>query len=262
MSAAAARRSQPSGCEVSPKPSSASMRAIARPMPARPAGDERAASHGAFSPTRRVLAWPRGDVRLSELVTAGGCAAKYAAGRLEELLAGFVPADSESLLVGLTRPTTLPSTALTTTVRSSSPSTSFPRRRRPRGLRRHRGDERAQRRLCDGRMRRCSRCRSPPSPKSCPPSCSATCFAAQTSACARRGRSSPVGTRSATPSRSTASPSSAPRTQTRSGPRARHGPATRSSSRSRSARDSCSTGTSAGSQATSSSQRRSARCAS
>jgi selenide, water dikinase len=42
-----------------------------------------------------------GAVKLSELVTAGGCAAKYAAGRLEELLAGFVPAESENLLVGL-----------------------------------------------------------------------------------------------------------------------------------------------------------------
>jgi selenide,water dikinase len=42
-----------------------------------------------------------GEVRLSELVTAGGCAAKYAAGRLEELLAGFVPPESENLLVGL-----------------------------------------------------------------------------------------------------------------------------------------------------------------
>ena len=42
-----------------------------------------------------------GDVKLSELVTAGGCAAKYAAGRLEELLAGFVPAEAENLLVGL-----------------------------------------------------------------------------------------------------------------------------------------------------------------
>ena len=40
-------------------------------------------------------------VKLSELVTAGGCAAKYAAGRLEELLAGFVPAEAENLLVGL-----------------------------------------------------------------------------------------------------------------------------------------------------------------
>jgi len=40
-------------------------------------------------------------VRLSELVTAGGCAAKYPAARLAELLAGFVPAESEHLLVGL-----------------------------------------------------------------------------------------------------------------------------------------------------------------
>jgi selenide, water dikinase len=42
-----------------------------------------------------------GDVKLSELVTAGGCAAKYAAGRLEELLSGFVPPEAEDLLVGL-----------------------------------------------------------------------------------------------------------------------------------------------------------------
>ena len=42
-----------------------------------------------------------GSVKLSELVTAGGCAAKYAAGRLEELLAGFVPPEAENLLVGL-----------------------------------------------------------------------------------------------------------------------------------------------------------------
>jgi len=41
------------------------------------------------------------EVKLSELVTAGGCAAKYAAGRLEELLAGFVPTEAENLLVGL-----------------------------------------------------------------------------------------------------------------------------------------------------------------
>jgi selenide,water dikinase len=41
------------------------------------------------------------EVRLGELVTAGGCAAKYSAALLEELLAGFAPADSEDLLVGL-----------------------------------------------------------------------------------------------------------------------------------------------------------------
>jgi selenide, water dikinase len=40
-------------------------------------------------------------VSLTSLAVAGGCAAKYAAGRLEELLAGLVPADSENLLVGL-----------------------------------------------------------------------------------------------------------------------------------------------------------------
>jgi selenide,water dikinase len=40
-------------------------------------------------------------VELTSLVTAGGCAAKYSAARLEELLRGFVPADAENLLVGL-----------------------------------------------------------------------------------------------------------------------------------------------------------------
>ncbi len=40
-------------------------------------------------------------MRLTDLATAGGCAAKYSASRLEELLRGFVPADAENLLVGL-----------------------------------------------------------------------------------------------------------------------------------------------------------------
>jgi selenide,water dikinase len=40
-------------------------------------------------------------VALTSLARAGGCAAKYAAGRLETLLAGIVPADAEDLLVGL-----------------------------------------------------------------------------------------------------------------------------------------------------------------
>jgi selenide,water dikinase len=39
--------------------------------------------------------------RLGGLEGGGGCAAKYAAGRLEELLAGFAPVASENLLVGL-----------------------------------------------------------------------------------------------------------------------------------------------------------------
>ncbi|HEX2505155.1 MAG TPA: selenide, water dikinase SelD [Gaiellaceae bacterium] len=38
---------------------------------------------------------------LSALEAGGGCAAKYSAARLEELLRGFAPADSENLLVGL-----------------------------------------------------------------------------------------------------------------------------------------------------------------
>jgi selenide,water dikinase len=38
---------------------------------------------------------------LTSLATTGGCAAKYSAARLEELLAGFVPAEAADLLVGL-----------------------------------------------------------------------------------------------------------------------------------------------------------------
>ena len=41
-------------------------------------------------------------VKLTSLATSGGCAAKYSAARLEELLRGFVPAEAENLLVGLT----------------------------------------------------------------------------------------------------------------------------------------------------------------
>jgi selenide,water dikinase len=40
-------------------------------------------------------------VKLTELTDAGGCAAKYSAARLEELLRGFVPPEAEDLLVGL-----------------------------------------------------------------------------------------------------------------------------------------------------------------
>jgi len=44
------------------------------------------------------------NVKLTDLASCGGCAAKYSAARLEELLAGFVPADAENLLVGLRAP--------------------------------------------------------------------------------------------------------------------------------------------------------------
>jgi selenide,water dikinase len=39
--------------------------------------------------------------RLTGLEAGGGCAAKYSAARLEELLAGFLPASNDDLLVGL-----------------------------------------------------------------------------------------------------------------------------------------------------------------
>jgi selenide,water dikinase len=42
-----------------------------------------------------------GSNTLTDLVAAGGCAAKYSAARLEELLRGFVPAEHADLLVGL-----------------------------------------------------------------------------------------------------------------------------------------------------------------
>ncbi len=41
------------------------------------------------------------ELRLTELTTSGGCAAKYPAARLEQLLKGFVPAAAADLLVGL-----------------------------------------------------------------------------------------------------------------------------------------------------------------
>src|SRR5436305_8389960 len=42
-----------------------------------------------------------GRVKLTSLASCGGCAAKYSAARLEELLKGFVPVEAENLLVGL-----------------------------------------------------------------------------------------------------------------------------------------------------------------
>ena len=44
------------------------------------------------------------NVKLTDLASCGGCAAKYSAARLEQLLAGFVPVDAENLLVGLGTP--------------------------------------------------------------------------------------------------------------------------------------------------------------
>src|SRR2546430_14162257 len=41
------------------------------------------------------------SVKLTDLASCGGCAAKYSAARLEQLLAGFVPVEAENPLVGL-----------------------------------------------------------------------------------------------------------------------------------------------------------------
>src|SRR5438876_7978035 len=41
------------------------------------------------------------SVKLTDLASCGGCAAKYSAARLEELLSGLVPVEAEDLLVGL-----------------------------------------------------------------------------------------------------------------------------------------------------------------
>src|SRR5439155_1587935 len=48
-----------------------------------------------------VLDIETGRVKLTDLASCGGCAAKYSAARLEQLLAGFVPVEAENLLVGL-----------------------------------------------------------------------------------------------------------------------------------------------------------------
>src|SRR3989442_6797484 len=40
-------------------------------------------------------------VKLTDLASCGGCAAKYSAARLEQLLKGFVPVEAENLLIGL-----------------------------------------------------------------------------------------------------------------------------------------------------------------
>ena len=40
-------------------------------------------------------------IALTDLASCGGCAAKYSAARLEELLRGFLPVEAENLLVGL-----------------------------------------------------------------------------------------------------------------------------------------------------------------
>ncbi len=79
---------------VSSKPSSRSILAIASPMP-----DEPPVTSAARAIRPRVNGVEAAS--LTSLTVGGGCAAKYSAARLEELLKGFVPAEAEDLLVGL-----------------------------------------------------------------------------------------------------------------------------------------------------------------
>src|SRR5439155_565318 len=53
------------------------------------------------NPKRVAMDLEAATVKLTDLASCGGCAAKYSAARLEQLLAGFVPVEAENLLVGL-----------------------------------------------------------------------------------------------------------------------------------------------------------------
>src|SRR5438067_4073948 len=60
------------------------------------------ALYGFAGPKGAVVEWTdTGRVKLTSLAACGGCAAKYSAARLEQLLRGFVPVEAENLLVGL-----------------------------------------------------------------------------------------------------------------------------------------------------------------
>src|SRR6185369_4029856 len=50
-------------------------------------------------PTGRAMDLEAATVKLTDLASCGGCAAKYSAARLEQLLAGFVPTEAENRLV-------------------------------------------------------------------------------------------------------------------------------------------------------------------
>src|SRR5215218_1498357 len=60
-------------------------------------------SYASPTPTEEAVAVnvETGGIKLTQLASCGGCAAKYSAARLEELLRGFVPVEAENLLVGL-----------------------------------------------------------------------------------------------------------------------------------------------------------------
>ena len=176
-------------------------------------------------------------VQLTSLAVAGGCAAKYAAGRLEELLSGLVPADAENLLVGLD-PADDAAVYRLDDERALVFTVDFPPV----------VDDPAD----FGAIAAANALNDVFAMGGVPLlALSVAAFPEELPTIAARssvGSSSPAATRSATTSRSTGSPSSE-----------RSTPA-RSSCRSRSAPDSCCTATSAGSSATSSARRRSAGC--
>ena len=148
---------------------------------------------------------------LTALAPSGGCAAKYSAARLEELLRGFVPAEAENLLVGLAPVRRRGGLPARRRARARLHARLLPAARRRSGaLRRDRGDERAQRRLRDGRRAAARALGRGLSGEPAERDARGRSSPARTSRCARRARSSPAATRSATTSRSTASPSSAP----------------------------------------------------
>src|SRR6266566_6599371 len=71
----------------------------------RPNNRPRVPKGALLSPRRRRLRPPSSYhwavTALTGLTVGGGCAAKYSAARLDELLKGFVPVEAENLLVGL-----------------------------------------------------------------------------------------------------------------------------------------------------------------
>src|SRR5438067_1238577 len=94
--AAASTRSGRREASVRSKPSSRNIRAIASPIP-----DEPPVTSAARPIAPTVDGVEIEAAGLTSLTVGGGCAAKYSAARLEELLKGFVPAEAEDLLVGL-----------------------------------------------------------------------------------------------------------------------------------------------------------------
>ena len=154
-------------------------------------------------------------IALTDLASCGGCAAKYSAARLEELLRGLragrggEPA-RRARAGGRRRGLQARRRARARSSRStSSRRSSTTRATTARSPRRTRSTTSSR-----WAARRCSRSRSPRSRRSCRPRCSPRSSPRPTRRCARPAACSQAGTRFATRSRSTGSRSSAPRIRT------------------------------------------------